>query len=263
MSDQGNDHFTNMVLTILVVGLAIAGVLYAGFLFWPYLVFYVLPLAIGSLAVGGILRLATIPTEGGNGLNNHKGLAVAYPILILIVAVVFFADSGRSTALDKKGNVTGVFLDWPKVNKTFNEYRSETYAASPFKSLNAAAREAVVYDRVEMGWIALWCLFLGGPAFFWYLARFDGDSDAEIIKKMVLEGTKRERERVLEKEKNVNQVVAAGLAEMSGRVAKLERERAAILSENQILKAKVEFSPDVPKPPETAKTGGVLDSDIL
>jgi hypothetical protein len=263
MSEQKNDHFNDMVLMILVVVLGIAGILFAGFLFWPYFVFYVLPLVIGSLAVGGLLRLVTLPQEGSQGLVVYKNLAVVFPVLIFIVMVACFANSERSTALDKNGKVTGMFLDWPKVNKTFNEYRSSTYAGAPFDSLKAAARAEVVYDRQEIGWIALWCLFLGGPAFFWYLTQRDQEQDAEVIKGKVLEGTKRERERVLEKERGVNEIIAKGLQEMSEKVARIERERSAIVAENRLLKAKVEFSPDVPKPPETVKTGGILDSDIL
>lgn len=262
MSER-NEHFENFVLFLLIGGLVIAGVLFVLFSFWPYFVFYVLPLVIGSVVVGGILRIATLPAEGSGGMVSYKPLAIAYPVMIGIVAFAFFANSQRSTAIDKKGNITGVFLDWPELNKTFNEYRASTYANSPFDSLKAKAKEGAVYDRQEAGWIALWCLILGGPAFFWYLARSDEESNREVIESMALERTKRERERVQEKERNVNEIIARGLNDAKDRVAKAEREKAAVMEENQVLKAKVEFSKDVPKPPEVQKSSGVLDKDIL
>ncbi len=45
----------------------------------------------------------------------------------------------------------------------------------------------------------------------------------------------------------------------------LEKVRAELLAENQILKAKLEFAPDIPRPSETksADKKGVLDSDLF
>ncbi len=262
MSTQDNEQFYNFILFAILLIATLAGVVYGAFCFWPYLIFYCLPLIIGSLSVGGVLRLATLPAEEAS-LIHYKGLITAYPMLILLVMAVFFAGSQRSYSVDKKGNIKGVFLDWPEANKTFNDYRSSTYAASPFDSLKARAKESVIYDRQEMGWLALWCLILGGPLFFWYLVRRDQERNAEIIGQMARERIRLERERVSEKERALNEIIADRLKEMRERIVRLESDKAATVAENQVLKAKVEFARDVPRPSEAAVSSGLLDKDIL
>lgn len=262
MSNKGgNEHFENMVLFLVVGGLGLAAVLYVAFLFWPYLVFFFIPIIVGSVVVGGFLRIATAPGEDGQ--FQYKNLAIAFPILIAATLLVFFAQSGRAYMVDKKSNIIATYLDWPEVNKTFNEYRSSTYRESPFDSLKAKAREPVVYDRQELGWMMFLCLFLGGPAFFWYLARDDKSSMRNASEEIALERTKSIRERVDKKERELDETLARGLKTAQEKVAAAERARAAIAAENQILRAKVEFTTDAPKGSETKKTGGVLDSDIL
>lgn len=260
MSER-NEHFENFVLVLIVGALVLGFIVYVFYLFWPYFVFYVLPLVFGSLLVGGLLRLATVSDE--KGVVNYRGLNLMYPILICLVAMIFFANSDRAVIVDKHGNRTGTYLDWPDVNKTFNEDRASTYASSPFNSLKAKARESVVYDRQELGWIALWCLFLGGPAFFWFLTKDASAREDNIIRETVTERLGSERERLVEKEQRINEAIALGIQKMEEKVLKIERERAAIAAENQLLRAKVEFSPDIPRPPESIKTGGLLDKDIL
>lgn len=260
MSER-NEHFENFILVLIAGVLVIGFVVYVLYLFWPYFVFYVLPLVFGSLLIGGFLRLTTISEEVG--VVNYRRLNFAYPILICLVAMIFFAKSDRAIIMDKRGNRTGTYLDWPDVNKTFNEDRASTYASSPFNSLKAKARESVVYDRQELGWIALWCLFLGGPAFFWFLTRDASAREDKVITETVTERMKYERERLVEKERGINEAIALGIQKMEEKVLRIERERASIAAENQVLRAKVEFSPDIPRPPESIKTGGVLDKDIL
>ena len=259
-----NEHFENFVLFLVVGGLVAGAALYVLFLFWPYLAFYIFPFVAGSLVVGGILRAATGLGEGGQGIVNHRGLAVAYPILLLVVAVVFFADSKRAVVVDKKGNVTGMYyLDWPEVNKAFNEERSSTYASAPFDSLKAKAREGVVYDRQEMGWIFLWCLFLGGPAFFWYLSRRDREKTSQAIESIVDEQLTQKRLNLEQKSNRLNAIIESNAAALKADIVDLKKANAALLDENLVLKATVEFSSEVVRPTETPKTGGVLDSDIL
>ena len=120
-----------------------------------------------------------------------------------------------------------------------------------------------MYDRQELGWIALWCLFLGGPAFFWFLTRDASAREDKVITETVTERMKYERERLVEKERGINEAIALGIQKMEEKVLRIERERTVIAAENQVLRAKVEFSPDIPRPPESIKTGGVLDKDIL
>jgi hypothetical protein len=264
MSNGRSEDFQNFVLILIAVGIGIGGVVYVLYLFWPYFVFYVLPFLLGSLAIGGILRYVTLPSEDSNGLMNYKALAWAFPVMILVAAVVFFANEERAIILNKAGRPADlVRLDWPELNKTFNDWRSSIYRNSPFDSLKASAHEQVIYDRQELGWIMLWCLFLGGPAFFYYLTRDDFGRDAETINNIVQNGTRQIRDRVDERESKIKEIVASNIAPFKKKIAEVEAERDRLEDENRVFKARVEFSPDIPRPPESVKTGGVLDRDIL
>lgn len=262
MSEK-NEHFENFILFLIVGGVVLAGAAYGLYLFWPYLVFYVLPFLAGSLLVGGILRWVTMPNEG-QGLISHRSLAIAYPVLLLVVAAVFFADSQRAIVVDKGGNVTGgYYLDWPKANRMFNEERADTYLGSPFKSLKVKASEGVVYDRQEIGWIALWCLILGGPGFFWYLSRGDLSLVASWIELRVNERTRDKNQQLQEKNEKLDAIIASNVSALKTKVADLEKARELLVADNRRLQATVEFSPDIVRKPEAHKSGGVLDSDIL
>lgn len=260
MSEQ-NSHFEYMVIAVVGGGLLIAGALYGIYLFWPYLVFYVLPFAIGSLIVGAALRMAVSWEK--NGLTSYKGLAVAFPVLLVFVMVAFFVNSGRSVVRDENGNITGQYLDWPKVSQAFNAERSSTYAGAPFESLRAKARERVIFDRQEIGWIALWSLFLGGPLFFGFLSLGDEDRDNRVLREKIAEASRFEREDLLKKERGVDALIAKAARSANEKLAVIERRNAALEAENQVLKARVEFSSEVAKPSEARRSSGVLDSDIL
>ena len=259
---KGNEHAENFLLFLVVGGLVIAGVFYGLFLFWPYFVFFVLPLVIGSIVIGVILKVSVEPSFEGAAID-YKNLAFTFPVLILLVMVVFFAGSERTVLVDKKGTRTGTYLDWPELNKAFNEHRSAVYGDSPFDALKARARVPVMYDRQEAGWIALWSLFLGGPLFFWFLSRRDHERNEEIVLQKVNERTKATRERLSDKERDLNQVIATRTASLTNQISDLDQKLSAMTAENRILKAKVEFSPDIPRPPEAQKTNGVLDQDLF
>jgi len=257
-----NEHAENFLLFLVVGGLVLAVVLYGLFLFWPYFVFFVLPLIIGSLVVGFILKVSVEPSVEGAAID-YKNLAVTFPVLIVLVMVVFFAGSEHTVLVDKKGTRTGTYLEWPELNKAFNEHRSSVYRDSPFDALKARARQPVMYDRQDAGWIFLWCLFLGGPLFFWFLSSKDHERNEEIVLQKVNERTKHVRERLSEKERDLSQIIATKTEGLKGQIAELNQSLSQITAENRILKAKVEFSPDIPRPPEAQKTNGVLDQDLF
>lgn len=259
---SGNKHAENFLLFLVVGGLVLAGVLYGLFLFWPYFVFFVLPLIIGSLIIGVILKFSVEPSIEGAAID-YKNLAVTFPVLIVLVMVVFFAGSERTVLVDKKGSRVGTYLEWPKLNKAFNEHRASVYGDSPFDALKARAREPVIYDRQDAGWIFLWCLFLGGPLFFWFLSRNDHERNEALMLEKVNERTKHERERLSEKERDLSKIIAERTASLTSQISDLDQKLSAMTAENRILKAKVEFSPDIPRPPEAQKTNGVLDQDLF
>lgn len=259
-----NEHAENFILFLVVGGLVAAGVLYTLILFWPYFVFYILPFVLGSLLVGGVIRLSTMPIEGAKDVRfQYKRLAIVYPALIILTLMIFEAGSERRIIVDKKGNEKGHILEWPGIYHAFNEYRSSSYAGSPFKSLKEKAQEEQSYDRAEMGGIMWLCLFFGGPAFFFWLSRKDENEDEKEIEKRVEERSGHRYRIIHEKEANIEQIVAQSNRKFEEKIRQLESGYSRILSENMVLKAKVEFSPDIPRPPESVKTGGILDKDIL
>ena len=262
MSSSGNEHAENLLLFLVVGGLVLAGVLYGLFLFWPYFVFYALPLVIGSLVIGFILKVSVEPSIEGSAID-YKNLAVTFPVLIVLVMVVFFAGSEHTVLVDKKGVRTGTYLEWPELNKAFNEHRASVYGDSPFDALKARAREPVMYDRQDAGWIFLWCLFLGGPMFFWFLSGKDRERNEEIVLQKVNERTKATRERLSDKERDLSKIIATRTANLTNQISDLDQKLSEMTAENRILKAKVEFSPDIPRPPEAQKTNGVLDQDLF
>ena len=68
----------------------------------------------------------------------------------------------------------------------------------------------------------------------------------------------------LEKEKNLNQIIESNKAALNAKVRDLEKAQELLIAENQSLKAKLEFAPDVPRPSESMKkSNGVLDQDIF
>lgn len=262
---QKNEHFENFVLFVIVGGLVLAGLLYVLYLFLPYLIFYILPFVFGSLVVGFVLRIAGEPGDGVLSLSRYRAVVVTYAFCLLVVGFTCFSHVTRAWVVDKNGKSTGqVVLDWPKVNQYFNQWRSSTYAGSPFDGLKQAAQTGVIYDRLEVGWILLCCLFLGGPAFYYFLSRNDPEKVNLIVEGIVDERTKTKRDQLKTKEDNLNQIIESNKAALKVKIGDLEKVRAELLAENQILKAKLEFAPDIPRPSESGKTdGGVLDQDIF
>lgn len=264
-SKGGNEHAENFLLFIIVGGLILAAVLYVFYLFLPYLIFYILPFVVGSLTVGFILRMAGEPGDSVYNLSRYRAVVVAYAFCLLVVGVTCFSNVTRAWVVDKNGKSTGqVILDWPKVNQHFNQWRSSTYAGSPFDGLKRAAQTGVIYDRLEVGWILLCCLFLGGPAFYYWLSRNDPEKVNSIVEGLVDERTKSKRDQLRTKEDNLNQIINQSKEKLEAEIHALRKKQAEIMAENQSLKAKLEFAPDIPRPSESMrKDGGVLDQDIF
>jgi hypothetical protein len=265
-SKSGNDNAENFLLFIIVCGLILAGVLYVFYLFLPYLIFYILPFVVGSLVVGFILRMAGEPGDGVLSLSRYRAVVLTYAFCLLVVGITCFSNVTRAVVIDKKGNLTGQYvLDWPRVNQHFNQWRSSTYAGSPFDGLKQAAQTGVIYDRLEVGWILLCCLFLGGPGFYYWLSRNDPEKVNAIVESLVDERTKTKRDQLKNKEENLNQIIESNKAALKVKIGDLEKVRAELLAENQILKAKLEFAPDIPRPSEIVPQDkkGVLDSDLF
>jgi hypothetical protein len=61
------------------------------------------------------------------------------------------------------------------------------------------------------------------------------------------------------------QIIESNRAALKVKIGDLEKVRAELLPENQILKAKLEFAPDIPRPSESVPQykKGVLDSDLF
>jgi len=259
-----NEHAENFLLFVVAGGLVLAGALYGLFLFWPYFIFYFLPFIAGSVAIGFVFWITVMPVEGAEARYQYKRLAIVYPVLIALALLVFEAGSVRKIMVDAKGKEKGQVIEWLGAHSIFNEWRKSAYAGSPFDSLKAKAQYEELYDRGQMGGIAWWCLFWGGPLMFFWLSRKDHELEEDEIEKRVEARTGERRKRLDKMSEDIDAVIASKTKKLSDEVALLKSERAAIMAENQVLKATVEFSIEVARPSESVKTSsGVLDQDIL
>ena len=182
MSNDGDQPVVVLVCLIVAV-IALIGFFYVLILFWPYLVFVVTPLVIGSWLVGWVLRLSVLPNVDGLLIFQYKRLAVAFPTLIFLVAVVFFTGFGHVMIVDKMGIKIGIVPEWPKLYHAFNNMRAFEYGDAPFESLRERAKVLVNYDRESIELLALVCVFFGGPAIFWYLSQNDEDAHRNAVEK--------------------------------------------------------------------------------
>jgi hypothetical protein len=265
-SKSGNEHAENFLLFIVVGGLVLAGVIYGAYLALPFVMFYLIPFVLVSLVVGVVLRFAGAPSEGIEGISKYRAVVVAYAVMLLMVGLVFFQNLERAKVLNAKRELTNqVVVDWPKLNNWYNDWRVRVYADAPFESLREKAQIGVVYDRLELGWIFLMSLFLGGPAFYYWLARNDDEEVHEIIEKIAAERVAAKNQRLAEKEKNLDQIINKNKAHLELKIQKMEQAKEELMAEIQSLKAKLEFAPEVPRPSEQVESSkkGVLDQDWL
>lgn len=263
---QKNEHFENFVLFIIVGGLVLAALIYGAYLFLPFLLFYLMPFILVSLFVGVILRAAGAPGDGFSSLSRYKAVVMAYAGMLCLVGLVFFQNLDRAKVLDAKGNLTNqVVVDWPRLNTWYNSWRVQVYTDAPFEGLRAKARMGVLYDRLEVGWIFLVGMFFGGPLFYWFLARHDEEKVREIIEALAAERVAGKNQRLSEKEKNIDQIINKNKLQLELKIQKLEQSKEELRAENQSLKAKLEFSPEVPRPSEAIESSkkGVLDQDLF
>jgi hypothetical protein len=273
------------VLVILAVVAGIAAVIYAILWVWPYILFYVLPLAAASLLYGGIFWLCTRPSETDAGevkaespVFRGQVLQAALPVsqpprgfsfLVLVNLAVFHlgAPEARVVEVDTKERVlkSRPVVEWEWANRAFNDTRRSAYADSWFDALKAAARHDEVYDRRDIGGIFWFALIMGGPlVFLFWFGKNDELEESKMLYKHLEKGIQHEKDILRRYIEEQEKLVKDRLRPQLERIAELERARSTLLEENRVLKAKVEFSKDVPKPSESkAATKGVLDADIL
>lgn len=266
MSDGKSEHFENFVLFVIIGGLVLAGVIYGIYLFFPFVVFYLIPFVLASVACGLTLRMAGSPRESISNLSRYRSVVIAYSGMLLIVGLVFFKDVGRAVVVDQKGKLTNqVMLDWPKLNQYYNAWRRSLYLNAPFEGLREKANIGVVYDRLEMGWIALVALFFGAPLFYWWLSRNDEERVHEIIEKIATDRMAAKNKRLNEKESNLEAIIRQNKQALEIKIKSLEEARVQLKLENESLKARLEFAPEVRWPSEKVEPSkkGVLDGDWL
>ncbi len=275
---RGNDQFFNFMIFLVATAGVIGAVLYGIFLFLPYVVFYILPFLFLSTAIG--LSLRGVITQfananGGRTEENHydghhfrtvfqyKNLLFIFPLMILLTLVVFEVNSAQRVKLDQQGNEVGVYLEWPKAHKAFNNWRTSTYESSPFDGLKKAAKVEVLYDRRQIGWIVWLALFFGGPLFCLWLSLNDEDEEGRRIAALIDACVREKRElleaRILDQDK----IVEAKVAKYQEQIQKLKDAHEALVDENRQIKASLEFSPGGQRPLAELGKKGVLDSDLF
>ena len=265
MSERRDETAENFVLFLVVGALVVGVALYGLFLFWPYLVFYVLPIGICAFVFAGIMRASVGPENSSYGFYNYKSLSVVIPGLALLIYLVFYAGSERYVQIDKQGNEIAVKLDWQPVHEAFNKVRRESYSGSFFDSLNDRAKQNVIYDRQEMGFIA-WVGLLLGALLFLNWSKDDNDNNKEEFHRLVNERSRNEKDSFNNKSKNLDQIIENNAVRFTREIAELRNDLSAVRAENQVLKARLEFSSEVVRPSESTsdESGhGLLDRDLL
>ncbi len=264
-----SDDFANFILTILVICILLAGGAYLVVLFFPYFVYYVIPFLVFSGVICFLLKVFTYrPEEEKNdekgylrGRYRYRSLVILYPVLVFITLAVFHMGSERAILVNKKGEEQGVYLDWPRLNKSFNELRFNAYEDSFFKSLRKASRNNKRFDRKEMSWIVWFALFFGGPGLYLVLNRNE-DEDLKEIKKEVKERVKWKEEGIRSREENLEKTIQKEIAKYKKAYSLVSAENDKIKQENKVLRAKLEFSSDLPSV-KSNDGDGVLDKDVF
>ena len=280
-SRDHQDEFLIFVLGLAAVIGVIAGAVYVFSYFMPDVLFYVLPFVIASIGIGFALWFLVQNGEGRfeqvsewnqeqkyvSGFN-FKTLAIVYPGLIFITFMAFEAGGGKRLLVDKKGQVQGVYLEWPKLNQKYNQVRAKWFETSMFESLREDAKRPAVYDRSDLG-AAVWlALIFGGPAFFFWLSRNANKTEMAQMNKAADEKVKERKAQLQSLINDQNEIIKRRQKPLDEEIQKLRARVNEVLSENQVLKAKMEFG----KPAQTVKavekakaggSGGVLDGDLL
>jgi len=277
MSNDHREEMAGFFLGLIAIALGIAFVLFLVSWFWIPFWFYIFPFIVASLVVGGILKFLTSVwfEEGFKETSskfylvyNYKVLAIVFPALAVLVLGAFYFDSKRVEIIERqKGreDTVKIMLEWPRVNKFYNDSKKSWYSDSWYESLRKRAKEPEIYDRQDLGNIAWWALCFGGPLFFFWLSRKDEEVEGTAIKEKVLSHVERERDALNDLIKNQRKYIDSHTAEADKKIAGLRADKVTLLQENLILKAKVEFS--TPAAPKIAKVEpeakGFLDKDIL
>ena len=253
---------------------------------WVYIWFYGLPFLLGSVIVGGVLKYSTtiwLDSEIPKGSSkeyltfNYKILALVYPALIfLVLALFYFNPSSRVIEKiineGKKGKQTtttleSVVFEWPWVNKAFNDTKRSWYSDSFWDSIRHMGNEPEVFDRRNIGNVFFFSLFLGGPLFFFWLARKDefieGESVTRHIYNQVADGRRELQDLNSRRERHIENFKR----EADEKMANLRSQIGELENDNKILKAKVEFiNPVLPSKDQendVETRAGLLDKDIL
>lgn len=273
-SNKTSSEFENFLFVILGVVAVVAFVLWTISSVWLTIWFYIVPSIVLSIVVGTILRIATAVwfeegfTEKSSKFYlkyNYKALAVVYPLLIIAVLVIFEMDSTQQRIFTKQRgqeDQVSVVIEWPRINKFYNETRRAWYGSSWFESLREKKDEFQVYDRSTLGSMAWFALFLGGPAFFFFLSWTDEEDEAQVINEKIQEKVSREQKRLNELIKEQNQIIANRTKDIEEKLRQAQAERLAVQKENLVLKAKLEYA-SLPATLEGVSGHGVLDKDIL
>lgn len=281
MSDHQDDAFFHFCLIIGGAVATLAGVIYAFTFLMPLVLFYVIPFAVLSLAIGYLLWLLVQNGEGGfTAVNewtsekkyvsgcNFKNLAVIFPLLILATFIIFEAGSAKRIVVDKKGNAQGVYLEWPKANAKYNQFRSNWFSDSMFESLREDAKTPAVYDRSDIGAIVWLALIFGAPGVFFYLSRNVEQEEMLALNKAADEKTRERKAHLRALIDEQEEILKKRQKPLQEELAKLRARVNQVVGENQVLKAKMEFGTPAQtvKAIEKAKaggSGGVLDGDLL
>ncbi len=290
MSQRENWRIELLLMCLGFVAIAAFAAVVFYFLSWfvPYLVFYVLPFCLVSGACGYLVHLSSrnlksrelndgSHSESHIAISDYRRLAFSIPVIAMVGYLSFNFNPQRPVLIDP---LTKEFLvlgfEWPKVNKAFNSVRTSVYRNAGFDSLREKARVSKPFDRADLGKVFWLSLVLGVPVMFFYYARRDEEFEQEIMEQRAHWILRAERALVETLKSQQTQKIEEARAdlkrkikELESRLLSLQNEKEQIACENQLLKAKMEFSPAaaivMAKSLKTKEAGssGVLDGELL
>lgn len=144
--------------------------------------------------------------------------------------------------------------------------RKNAYTDSSFQGIREKARLEAQYDRAQVGGIFWLALIFGGPGFFFFLSRQSEDVEASCMSEEINRVTKAQKDRLRHLIDEQEAIIKDRQKPLLKQIAELQVHAAELKAENQVLKAKVEFSttaPAIAAAEKKASGGGVLDSDLL
>jgi hypothetical protein len=258
MNRDRENLFTKIAVGLLVGAVVLSLAVYAFSFLMPYLLFYVFPFLLTSTLVGFILWFSVRNDIRESNVEKNisvefqyvskfkfRRLAIAIPVLSLIVFLIFEAHRERRELIGQDGQVKGTYIEWDMAQKTFSNMRKNWYRDSMFESLRTKSKKIEIYDRSEIGYIFWMSLIFGGPGIFFWLSKDAEGEELNSVTNFVKEKVRSKEDQIQRVLSEQNEIAKGEKRVLEELIKRLQRKISEVKEENQRLKAKMEFLPQV------------------